>query len=258
MRKLCMCGMVFFLFFPLARAQVCEHSNLYLKAGYYDWTEIEFGKRSMNEHGPLYAVGLERTLVSRKHFFVYGNVELWGGLVRYDGSKQFTNEPSTTNSGYLGTYEELLGDVRMGSIGKASFGSLFGISHRAWFRTSGGEFWNVVSLRFGTRITRELSSGRSLFVHYGTTLPVISSDHAFLHSLGYENASLKPKNHASPFVEFGVKFPDEGKVSISYEAMEFGSSHFVWVHSLSNDPPRTLYQPASKSYTVWIKVSRTF
>lgn len=258
MRKFYVCCVIFSLFFPLARAQVREHSNLYVKTGYYDWTEVEFGKRSMNEHGPLYAVGLESKLLSRKHFSIYGNVELWGGLVRYDGSKQFTNEPSTTNSGYLGTYEELLGDVRMGSIGKASFGSLFGISHRAWFRTSGSELWNVVSLRFGTRITRELSSGRTLFVHYGTTFPVISSDHAFLHSLGYTNANLKPENKASPFLEFGVKLLDGRKVSISYEAMEFGSSHFVWINSLSDDPARTLYQPASKSYTIWIKVSRTF
>ena len=257
MRKLSACGIAFFLFFPLARAQVREHSNLYLKAGYYDWTEIEFGKRSMNEHGPLYAVGLERKLISRKNISVYGNAELWGGLVRYDGSEQFTNTPSKTNSGYFGTYEELLGDVRMGSFGKASFGSLFGISHRAWFRTSGSECWNVVSLRFGTRITRELSSGRSFFVHYGTTLPVISSDYAFLHSLGYTNTNFKPKNHASPFLEFGLKFPDGRKVSISYEAMEFGSSHFTSIQNLSNDSTRTLYQPASKSYTIWIKVSRT-
>lgn len=235
-------------------------TSLYLKTGWFTWSEKVNGSSFVKEQGLLHAVGVTRrddaSLVT-----IGERVEAWGGNLDYDGHDLSGVIPLKSDTSYFGTREEVTISVRLFRDRAVSVQPLFAIGHKFWVRTRSDERWNDFYGKAGAA-GQFVTGGVSFFVNGGAILPIYTRNHATLSSAGLQDVVLEPQQRVTAFAEGGVK-SGALTVSIEYEGLDYGASTRVPTHALGTGQGTVVvngyaYQPPSTSSYVSLKVGYTF
>lgn len=235
-------------------------TSLYLKSGWFTWSEKVNGNSFVKEQGALQALGVTRrddvSLVS------FGErVEVWGGNLDYDGHDLTGVIPVKSDTNYFGTREEIALSVRLFRERAVSLEPLLAVGHKFWVRTRSDERWNNFYGKAGAA-GELVSGGLSFFLKGGAILPIYTRNHATLSTAGLQDVVLEPRQHVSAFAEGGVK-AGAFTVSVEYEGLDYGASPQVPTHALGTGQGSVVvngyaYQPPSSSSYLALKVGYTF
>ncbi|HJV64400.1 MAG TPA: hypothetical protein VJ550_01575 [Geomonas sp.] len=235
-------------------------TTLYLKSGWFTWSEMINGSSFVKERGAMHALGLAHS-DDVSLLTVGERFEVWGGNLDYDGHDLTGTFTLKSDTSYLGTREEVSLSARMPRQAAFSFEPLLALGHKFWVRTRSGEDWNIFYGKVGAA-GEYVTGGASFFLKGGAILPIYTRNHVSLSDSGLQDVVLEPKQRVTSFAEGGIK-TGAFTVSVEYEALEFGQSPKVPTHSLSSSQGSVVingyaFQPASSSSNVSLKLSYTF
>ncbi len=245
-----------------------KHWNIYGKTGWFSWSETDHGSSFIREYGPFYAVGAERaSQLFDSPLSISGLIEGWGGVIYHDGHTIDNSKAVKTATMYLGTREEVMLDAKLPVpfIQNVYLDPFIGVGHKFWFRLASAELWNMLYSRIGMKASYT-TSGITAYIGGGKTIPIDTWNYVCASMLGdYTNATLKPRARQGLFLEAGAKF-SSWDMSLSYEETSFERSESVDAGkgnvSGSGSGGATLnsglYQPESKTSTIWLKLSYSF
>lgn len=235
-------------------------TNVYLKTGWFTWSEKINGSSFVKEQGFMHALGLTH----RNDFpmvTIGERAEIWGGNLDYDGHDLTGAVPLKSDTNYIGTREEFALSTRLPRHAAISFEPLLAVGHKFWARSRSSEIWNTFYGKAGGA-GEFVTGAASYFLKGGAIIPIYTWNHVDLSDSGLEDLTLEPKGRVSAFAEGGVK-AGAFTVSIEYEGMEFGESTKVATRTRNAVQGvvvvnRYAYQPASSSHWVSLRVSYTF
>ena len=237
-------------------------SELYLKSGYFSWTETVENSAFIREKGIMTAVGVSYSgnlgwLLDGK-----GLIEIWGGNVNYDGYRVEDWSSFKTNTVYIGTREELYAMLKLPVMAGLTAGPLVGGGHKYWNRSRSSEDWNTFYGRIGGRAEYDTQVGR-IFAEGGLSIPFYTTIQTDWSDYGYKNFEAKPKGRLATFAESGIKIGKHLSISAYFEEMNFGQSDKVALKRV-NAPSGVVqlnsnaFQPDSDSWTAGLRVGYRF
>ncbi len=225
---------------------------------YLTWKETgTSGERLVKESGPLYGLRSGLTVVpfrkgSGHSLVLSGKLDLFGGVVRYDGHQNLTNLPVSTDVDYFGA--RLVFDAAWAlQVRRSAVGPFVGFAHRFWLRnlnnssavdgrgnqvpvSGASEYWNEISSRMGVRWSGiGVAPGWTLFAEGGAHYPLYTTN---IVDTGYGSVTLEPKGFWSPFAEAGLRY-NRLRFAVTYEEQRYGQS------PLLISGPYYVHQPAS-------------
>jgi hypothetical protein len=233
--------------------------DVYFRTDYFHWHEqIENFPRGVNEDGPLFTLGLERSGP-----LIRGRAEVFGGSMIYAGGVQYpdgASEPSTATTDYIGfrgEFERLFEySTAPGTRGFCGLGTRF------WVRNiRDGTLWSGVKVP-GSGYEEDWLA---IYPYVGAEGNVAVSTRAeafFMTRIGvniftYEsipsrNLTLYPNPGPMTSVEVGLR-AQHFWFSGYLDYMLWGRSGTVWTSPISYS-----YQPTSSMLTVGIKLAYSF
>ncbi len=237
--------------------ETSEPVGTYLKIGVMDWTEYIQNKVFIQDRVMLVTAGMEGTLPVSKKLEISWLIEAYGGVGVYNGSMLLSKKPVKTVAVYLGIREEVALHMRTSNGDKFQAGSFLGLGHTLFAREPEAEIWNVVYARVGVETAFRISDTK-VFVRYGAVLPIATMVYGSHLNIGYEDGFYFPRGRVSVFGELGCTLSDATKMSIAFDSLQLGRSTSVKSQQLFGGNTLSFFQPDSKSYTVWLKVSYHF
>jgi hypothetical protein len=197
-------------------------TEIHLRPMHFAWTENISGHSPIRERGALVATGVSHTGQVAGALQVTGLLELWGGRIDYDGYRVEGWVPYATDTRYTGTREEISARTTVALSRSTSLRPFAGLGHRYWQRSRSNEVWNTLFGRLGARVDHHAGVA-SWYVEAGALVPVRTRVHVDWSNSGYGGFVLTPRNAASAFATFGLRF-DRWSLAVTYEAMRFGRS----------------------------------
>lgn len=236
--------------------------EVYLKSGYFDWTETVEDSTFIKEKGVLSAIGASYTGNVAGPLDGKGVFEVWGGNVDYDGYRVEDWTKLETNTVYIGTREELYAILKFPLTPAATIGPLAGVGHKFWNRSRSSEKWNTVYGRLGGRVEYDSGIGR-VFAEGGLSFPFFTSIHTDWSDYDYKEFVTNPKGLLASFAEAGIMLSNHLSIGAYFEEMNFGQSDKVFLNKV-NAPSGVVqlnsyaFQPKSESWTAGIKIGYGF
>jgi hypothetical protein len=236
-------------------------TSVYLKSGYFTWSEKLNGSPFVKETGFLHAAGVTRE-DDLSALTIAETLELWGGNLDYDGHDLTGATQLKSDTSYLGTKEEIVVGVKLATCPRLTLMPFAALGHKFWIRTRSSEDWNSFYGKAGVRGEMKTGFG-ALFVKAGALAPLYTRNHVSLSSGGYTDVVTEPKSEISAFGEAGVKL-GAWAVSMEYEGMRFGQSAKVSTNRITNAQNGVViqnnlaYQPDSQSDLFSLKVAYSF
>ncbi len=236
----------------------------------FTWKESNSsGGRLVKESGPLYGLrsGIRAVPVQGEggDLTLSGVLELFGGVVRYDGEQNLTNLPVSTDVDYFGT--RLGFDAGWGlPLYGSTLGPFAGFTYRFWVRSlndastvdSNGnrvpvsgttEYWNDLGTRLGGRWSDiGIVAGGKLFLEGGAQYSLYTGT---TFDTGYGTSTLEPRGIVSPFAEAGLRF-QRLRIALTYEEKRYGVSPSIIAGQYK------YYQPASVGEYLGLSVGYCF
>jgi len=232
----------------------------YLFAHDFNWVEKENGNQILEESGIRYGLGLGLSWpvqngplqFSAKIEGYVGDVDYDGGVFSVDSSGNITTAPLKDTTSYVGGKIEGLLTYRTGRQTGLSLDPYIGLGLHAWKRSLGSEFgydeyWSVLYVPVGIRLTGPLSRTSAWFLRGEAMLPLVT-DEAVRGVPGGGDTDLSPKAQVGFTGEVGILF---GAVSVAgfYESYSFDAS----------DPDFFgAFQPSSDAQTIGLRVGYRF
>lgn len=204
--------------------------SVYGRVEYFIWEEWEGNDRLLQETGPRFAVGLNRTYM-REQITFSPRLELFYGGVDYDGQLQ-DGTPHTTDTRYAGGKAEAdVGNVFLLSNGY-TLEPYVSLGYTRWNRKlkgNGGytEKWDSFYARGGLRGEGQVTLRQRpvrLYAEAGLKIPLSTYNRAILPGIG--KTTVSPKGYFTPFAGFGVRH-NRWSVGLSYDAWRFHKSDEV-------------------------------
>ena len=234
--------------------------SVYVKSGWFTWDEKLNGSSFVKEKGAMHGAGIVRKDMFSK-MSVAESIEVWGGVIDYDGHDLTGTKKIKTDTSYLGTKEEVVVGVKLPAGKVVSFEPFLGVGHRFWVRTRSGEDWNSIYAKAALAGEYKTSAG-TLYLKGGALLPIYTRNHVSLNNAGFTDVVIQPKSEVSAFAEGGVKL-GAFAVSVEYEGMKFGQSEKVATRQLNTAQGAVIqnsqaYQPDSQSSLYSLKLAYSF
>jgi len=233
---------------------------VYFKSGWFTWDEKLNGSSFVKEKGAMHGAGIVRKdMFSR--ISLAESIEVWGGVIDYDGRDLLGSQKIKTSTSYLGTKEEVTVGVKLPASEVVSFEPFLGVGHRFWVRTCCGEDWNSIYTKAGLAGEYQ-ARAYTLYLKGGALLPIYTRNHVSLSNAGFSDVVVLPKSELSAFAEGGVKLGSFA-LSFEYEGMKFGQSGKVATRQLNAAPGTVIqngqvFQPDSQSSLYSLKIAYRF
>jgi hypothetical protein len=225
---------------PAAAFGGVREFSAYPSLQYFTWEEFVGGRRILQEKGLLYGAGaavvLDLLQTDAGVLTLRGKVELFGGVVDYDGQTQ-ASLPANTDVSYFGTRAE-------GGVGWAfplASGRLepfVGLGYRWWLRdihdttttdpSQPGtiqvqgytEQWESAYMKLGLAFSHLLSREWRLVVEAGGKYPFYNAN---TFDLGLGSVTVKPEPRWSAFAELGARY-HQLRLTLFYEGYRVDQS----------------------------------
>ena len=234
------------------------YAQLTLSAGleYLQWEEDT--SPAVTEDGLLFALGIGYTQQRDSGFLLGYRGRLWTGVVDYEGSTLFTNQPVTSTTDYLGLTNELQGRWRRAlKDNKYRSDILVGLGIDAWRRELSSvqrEDYVVAYVRTGLEF--DTASRNSWLGGIGVKYPFWVREDAHLTDIGFDsNPELKPDGKISAYAHLGYSFSTRWSIVGYADGYRLSKSDPVTVNEISNGfGTVTLSQPASDMLFLGVKL----
>lgn len=252
-----------------------EEFYVYPFVASHTWKEFDSGAQLLRESGPLFGVGAATKIaIYRKSLLMKTKVELFGGLIDYNGQTTDVNPalsglPVKTDVTYFGL--KLENDIGWRfRLGKASVEPFAGIGYRWWLRdlhdsstvaSSGNavkvrgttEEWQTLYARLGTHADCEIGKDLWIFAEGGAKYPFLNRNTADIASDG--TVTVRPGQEWSAFAEIGIRYKWL-RPSFFYEG--FGFSQSSTVLTTFNGQPVGMFQPKTKADMLGVNLGILF
>lgn len=259
-RRLGKLAALFTLFVGCAANDVqAGETSVYLKSGWFEWEERVRGDVFVKEEGFLHAAGISRR-DELSRVTLTELLEVWGGVVDYDGHDVTGTLPIDSDTIYFGTREEFSAGLKFPVAKDFSVEPFAAAGHKFWIRTRSSEDWNLFYGKVG--IGGDWTVGnRRIFARGGALIPLYTRNHVSLDDAGYEDVVVEPESKVTGFAEAGVRM-GAVTVSVEYESVKFSQSDSVSTRRLSGGGAvlvdNQAFQPPSDSSTISLKVAYGF
>ena len=222
---------------------------------YFTWKEST--TPSVEETGPLLALGLAYTQEKDRGLLLAYRGRAYFGDVDYKGAGLFTGTPISGTTTYTGIANEgqLRWRAHMPETPDYHVDYLLALGWDTWERKLGSvqkENYYVAYLRLGGEVAP--GKGKGWTFGGGVKYPVYTREDAHLTDIGFDsNPSLEPGRDVNLYGSFGYRFEEKFSVIAYYDGFEFKRSHSEPVTSPATGPV-AVFQPASSMSVIGLKL----
>ncbi|MBI4692028.1 MAG: hypothetical protein HY773_01095 [Candidatus Terrybacteria bacterium] len=244
---------------------LASETDFYFQVQSLDWREYDLNdKQLVKESGPIFGMGYTGKYYIPKPLVLKPRIELFGGVVDYDG-QTWGGDPVSAETGFLGV--KLEADLGLNfpitldfplENKRFSIEPFAGLGNRQWTRHTGYfEDWNIFYSRFGLRVVMvEESDKNEFFAEGALKLPISNKMTADLTDLGFSKITLRPGKKPSFYIEGGIRL-SKFKISLFYEGLRFLKAPDVDLGTRDGQQ-WFCYQPESKADIYGLNLGYSF
>ena len=222
---------------------------------YFTWKESI--TPSVEETGPMLALGLAYTQEKDRGLLFAYRARVYFGDVDYEGTELFTGTPISDTTTYTGIANEgqLRWRVPIPETPDYHVDYVLAVGWDTWERKLGSvqrENYDVAYMRLGGEVAPR--KGKGWTFGGGVKYPVYTREDAHLTDIGFDsNPTLKPGKDVNLYASFGYRFEEKFSVTAYYDGFEFKQSHSEPVTSAATGSV-AVFQPASSMSVIGLKL----